>query len=221
MFRRKLTRQTLLFLLGSLGLLLVSTLYFPWDFLADSSSVGQFLAQVQFPWRYVGPAALFLTLTLGSLFTRELPAGRGATGRRLIGAEETQTGKPRGSSSSLRRFLWLAALLCAFQSLLFAGQYVRGYEPVFYSRRQDLDTYDMGMIEYLRYPTEREELTGEPAGRGWRRSKFCPAGERRRWLLCTAGTRGGTVEAPVLNYPDIMLWMKREMSIISGMAKTM
>ena len=27
------------------------------------------------------------------------------------------------------------------------------------------------------------------------------------------------MEAPVLNYPDIMLWMKREMSIISGMAK--
>ena len=86
LFRRKLTRQTLLFWLGSLGLLLVSTCYFPWDFLAESSRVGQFLAQVQFPWRYVGPAALFLTLTLGSLFTRELPAERERTGRRLIGA---------------------------------------------------------------------------------------------------------------------------------------
>ena len=198
LFRRKLTRQTLLFWLGSLGLLLVSTCYFPWDFLAESSRVGQFLAQVQFPWRYVGPAALFLTLTLGSLFTRELPAERERTGRRLIGAEETQTGKMRRRSRSLRRLLRVAALLCVLQSLLFAGQYVRGYEPVFYSRRQDLDTCDMGMIEYLRYPTEREELTGEPAGDG---IEIRSRRGTETVLLCTAGDQGGTVEAPVLNYP--------------------
>ena len=201
LFRRKLTRQTLLFWLGSLGLLLVSTCYFPWDFLAESSRVGQFLAQVQFPWRYVGPAALFLTLTLGSLFTRELPAERERTGRRLIGAEETQTGKTRRRSRSLRRLLRVAALLCVLQSLLFAGQYVRGYEPVFYSRRQDLDTCDMGMIEYLRYPTEREELTGEPAGDGMERIEIRSRRGTETVLLCTAGDQGGTVEAPVLNYP--------------------
>lgn len=201
LFRRKLTRQTLLFWLGSLGLLLVSTCYFPWDFLADSSRVGQFLAQVQFPWRYVGPAALFLTLTLGRLFTRELPAERERTGRRLIGAEETQTGKTRRRSRSLRRLLRVAALLCVLQSLLFAGQYVRGYEPVFYSRRQDLDTCDMGMIEYLRYPTEREELTGEPAGDGMERIEIRSRRGTETVLLCTAGDQGGTVEAPVLNYP--------------------
>ena len=201
LFRRKLTRQTLLFWLGSLGFLLVSTCYFPWDFLAESSRVGQFLAQVQFPWRYVGPAALFLTLTLGSLFTRELPAERERTGRRLIGAEETQTGKTRRRSRSLRRLLRVAALLCVLQSLLFAGQYVRGYEPVFYSRRQDLDTCDMGMIEYLRYPTEREELTGEPAGDGMERIEIRSRRGTETVLLCTAGDQGGTVEAPVLNYP--------------------
>lgn len=201
LFRRKLTRQTLLFWLGSLGLLLVSTCYFPWDFLAESSRVGQFLAQVQFPWRYVGPAALFLTLTLGRLFTRELPAERERTGRRLIGAEETQTGKTRRRSRSLRRLLRVAALLCVLQSLLFAGQYVRGYEPVFYSRRQDLDTCDMGMIEYLRYPTEREELTGEPAGDGMERIEIRSRRGTETVLLCTAGDQGGTVEAPVLNYP--------------------
>lgn len=201
LFRRKLTRQTLLFWLGSLGLLLVSTCYFPWDFLAESSRVGQFLAQVQFPWRYVGPAALFLMLTLGSLFTRELPAERERTGRRLIGAEETQTGKTRRRSRSLRRLLRVAALLCVLQSLLFAGQYVRGYEPVFYSRRQDLDTCDMGMIEYLRYPTEREELTGEPAGDGMERIEIRSRRGTETVLLCTAGDQGGTVEAPVLNYP--------------------
>lgn len=201
LFRRKLTRQTLLFWLGSLGLLLVSTCYFPWDFLAESSRVGQFLAQVQFPWRYVGPAVLFLTLTLGSLFTRELPAERERTGRRLIGAEETQTGKTRRRSRSLRRLLRVAALLCVLQSLLFAGQYVRGYEPVFYSRRQDLDTCDMGMIEYLRYPTEREELTGEPAGDGMERIEIRSRRGTETVLLCTAGDQGGTVEAPVLNYP--------------------
>ena len=112
LFRRKLTRQTLLFWLGSLGLLLVSTCYFPWDFLAESSRVGQFLAQVQFPWRYVGPAALFLTLTLGSLFTRELPAERERISRqawirkwKIHSKQETHSAHP-DFGSVIRKTIW-------------------------------------------------------------------------------------------------------------------
>ena len=199
--KRGLSRQTLFFWSASLALLLVSTCCFPWDFLAKSSSVGRFLAQVQFPWRYVGPAALFLTLTLGSLFVREFSAGRERMGGRLTAAEKTGNEGVGEKGRSLYRLFWIAAFLCVFQSLLFAGQYVRGYEPVFYSQRQDLDTYDMGMIEYLRYPTEREELTGEPAGEGMDRMEILSRRGTTTVLFCAAGDDGGTVDAPVLNYP--------------------
>ena len=59
----------------------------------------------------------------------------------------------------------------------------------------------MGMIEYLRYPTEREELAGKPVGEGMDRVELLSRRGTTTVLFCAAGDDGGTVEAPVLSYP--------------------
>ena len=43
----------------------VASNLFPWNRVADSSKIGNLLAQVQFPWRYIGLAIIFLTVLLG------------------------------------------------------------------------------------------------------------------------------------------------------------
>ena len=45
--------------------LFMATNVFPWNALAHDSKVFDLLAQVQFPWRYVGIAIIFLTMLLG------------------------------------------------------------------------------------------------------------------------------------------------------------
>ena len=43
---------------------------FPWDYLSSHFWVGNLLAQVQFPWRYIGIVSLILTVLLGNLLTQ-------------------------------------------------------------------------------------------------------------------------------------------------------
>ena len=149
----------------SLLLLFLSTEYFPWDAVAGTGPVGQFLTQVQFPWRYVGMAVFFLTLTLGSLLEEVLTDIAGDAGKRI------------------QKIVFPAVmLLSCFGAGLFTINYVRGYEPVYYADTEELDTWDMGMIEYLRYKTKREELSGETV----------------KW---ENGDGSVTVELPVISYP--------------------
>lgn len=58
-------KYMILFLLSSLCMLWIASDLFPWDFLAAHSTAAKYLAQVQFPWRYLGMAILFLTMLSG------------------------------------------------------------------------------------------------------------------------------------------------------------
>ncbi len=60
---------------ASLLALWVSSSVFPWDALAGHSRIGQFLAQVQFPTRYLGIAMVFLMLLLGASLRQGLRCG--------------------------------------------------------------------------------------------------------------------------------------------------
>lgn len=173
--KRKASRRTVGFAVGALLLLWVSTCYFPWDAAAQIGSVGRFLAQVQFPWRYLSPAVLLLTLTLGSvMMDMEAPG---------------------------KKWMYAAALLACLGTLIFTINYARRYEPVFYKDRQDLNTYDMGMIEYLPFKTERKELTGEIRTETGTEAKLIEREGSRMRLYCRTGKDKGMVEIPILSYP--------------------
>ncbi len=73
------------FLCGfSLLLLVLSTNLFPWDALVGRTRFGIYLAQAQFPYRYLGPACLVLTLLAGVVL-EELPEDIGAIGMKKNG----------------------------------------------------------------------------------------------------------------------------------------
>lgn len=178
-------RRTLCCGAVSLVLLTAATRYFLWDLLARAGAVGQMLAQIQFPWRCVGPAVLFLTLMLGSMLC-DISRYAEAPGKRRFFAGA----------------LVLAMVLCCVGAVIFAVNYKNGYQPVFYSRTEDLNTYDMGMIEYLPYKTQRDELSGEVA-------VVSGAGEayltERKGTTLSVWTKAEetdlTVRFPVLSYP--------------------
>ncbi|MCR4798229.1 MAG: hypothetical protein K5853_07245 [Lachnospiraceae bacterium] len=121
-------------LVGSGILLLVSSHFFPWNYLSAHTRVGNFLAQVQFPWRYIGIASLLLTLLL-LLLLRQIKA----PGRRIA--------------------FCLILGTSLFMCLWFARVYHKYAEFDHFAKTEDLDTYDMGFIEYLRPDAVREEFT--------------------------------------------------------------
>ena len=62
-------REKVLFFF-SIGLLIITTKLFPWEFVGSRTHFGYLFTQVQFPWRYLGFADISLTLLFGELFTR-------------------------------------------------------------------------------------------------------------------------------------------------------
>lgn len=52
------------------AILFLSSAYFPWDYIAASGKIGNMLAQIMLPWRYLAFAILTLTMLFGTLMTR-------------------------------------------------------------------------------------------------------------------------------------------------------
>lgn len=50
--------------------LFLSTRCFPWDAVSGLSFIGKGLSQIQFPWRFLAPGTLFLTLLMGELLSQ-------------------------------------------------------------------------------------------------------------------------------------------------------
>lgn len=68
---RKPNRKMNCMTLFSVGFLIISSNLFPWNMLAQSTGIGNFMAQVQFPWRYLGFAVLCLSLLMGIILEDE------------------------------------------------------------------------------------------------------------------------------------------------------
>lgn len=160
----------------SLILLFVSSNLFPWEWIGTSSRLGDLLAQVQFPWRYVELANVFLTLLLGYL---------------LASGVQEETRK--------RMMLVITAIIC-IMSGYFSSMYLDNMEAVTYTATEDLDTYDMGFVEYLRSGTEREAFTHELAVSEGVDAEIVSRRGTDVEIRCSAGGEGGFVELPILNY---------------------
>ncbi|MBO5286584.1 MAG: hypothetical protein J6B34_00515 [Clostridia bacterium] len=62
-------KRIILYLSLSLLFIFMSTRYFPWDWLSGTGAIGNMLSQIQFPWRFLGLATLFLVLLMGEVLT--------------------------------------------------------------------------------------------------------------------------------------------------------
>ena len=67
--------------LGAIVTLILGSNIFPWNQLAASFSLGNTLAAIQFPWRYIGVSNVFLALLLGELI--EYAVANGFTKNRV------------------------------------------------------------------------------------------------------------------------------------------
>jgi hypothetical protein len=63
----KMSRKGKVFITGAWMTLFLSSNVFPWNQFAASSSLGNMLSAIQFPWRYLGVANIFLALLLGEI----------------------------------------------------------------------------------------------------------------------------------------------------------
>ncbi len=133
--RKKATKSMKAIILSSIALMFLSSRYFPWDFLAKNLKVGDFLAQVQFPWRYIGIVLILLTWLAGQVIEK-------LDKKMLVGTAYT------------------VIILATFATNnWFTVSYKTYAEFKYFKEAEDLDTFDMGFIEYLRADTVREDFT--------------------------------------------------------------
>lgn len=122
---------------GTFLLLFMSTNVFPWDYIRGIPLIGNILAQIQFPWRYLGLASLFATILLIKLL------------------EELSCIK------TLRIVSIIIIVISVFMMVYFTNDYYKYSQRRNYKDTTDLDSYDMGFIEYLRVGTDRSLFDGQ------------------------------------------------------------
>lgn len=149
-------REYKIFVVGAMSVLCLwmSTNLFPWNTLEGYTHLFKFLSKVQFPWRYLAAATLFIALLVGMLVDRMMKASE----VREIEpkAEELKADEPKTSGWKVAAGV-LASLLvvCALAtSVSFAAQYKKGYFMVEYKDYSEVDSGYMGACEYLKEGTE-------------------------------------------------------------------
>ncbi len=174
----------------SLILLFVSSDIFPWNWLGKSGAIGDLLAQVQFPWRYMGIGTVVLTILLLTLLS-------GGTHAILSAKNDNEN---IGFGFQYKKVAALIIAVGAAMCVWFAGVYGRYAELETFADTADLDTYDMGFIEYLRPDAVREEFIHEirVADGKAKVNELFRDGTSMDIFVETED--GATIELPVVNY---------------------
>ena len=170
----------------SLIMICVSTNIFPWDKLALNSEIGNFFAQVQYPWRYLSVACISLSVLLGFLLLE-------------ISSKRTE-----------KRYLvvYTAVLIPILSTVVFCSQYISGIKEENFYSNADVSHYAYSMGEYLKVMTN-----GDPV-LGWKSNDnmfSVPKGKdatvqlqsregSSMYVLCGTDETEGTVVFPLFNY---------------------
>lgn len=162
-------------------MLFMATNVFPWNSLAHDLKLFDLLAQVQFPWRYVGLAIIFLTVLLGFLIeTIEIEAYLKVS-RQTVAA--------------------VCAVISVGMTFLFTGYYADYLERNVYYDTANIGTWAVMGEEYLRSGTHIENLDGKlHIDGGTEYAEFLTRKGCDLDVSCKTGAEEGTVIFPVLNY---------------------
>lgn len=177
---KKLKREMKIYAAFSVGLLFAASNLFPWDYLAAHFQWGRWLAQVQYPWRYIGIAILFLTMLMGSILQYI-----------IVNWEFAQA----------KQIYLLIASACIFMSVFFLSDYSNS--DVLMMQDYDIAAHDaasVGMEDYLRYGTERSALWGKLLFKNMQEVSLLSREGHTMELYCRAGEINGYVEVPMLHY---------------------
>ena len=172
---------------------------FPWDFL--TLHVWSGVSVIQFPCRFLGPAALFLSLLLGSVILqmKELPRGKELLDmepEEQLWSQTQERVENRRNRTAVTWFLVAGAL-----SLMVYLQYYCNYDYVVnYYDTDELDNWAVTSF-FLREDTLEQEVT-----KGLMENENITSYEKvmdeglTKQFVVTAGAGGGRVELPIFNY---------------------
>ncbi|MCR5485945.1 MAG: hypothetical protein K6F35_00290 [Lachnospiraceae bacterium] len=177
-------RKAALFTALSVLFLYIASDVFPWNFLAKHTLIGNVLSQVEFPWRYVGLAGVFLTLLAGILLHEAgcLPI-----------PDRARTALPAA-----------AMILGISYALFFLSNYCDGAEIVDYYDTAELDRYMISTGEYCRNGSHTHILDNQVhASDGI--EAYVISRKGTGMTVHAEALEEGTVTLPVFNYKGCRL----------------
>ncbi len=175
--RRRCSNEMKILTAGAVLSLYMASNIFPWDYMEDHWIGGKLLAQIQFPWRYIGIAAVFLTLLFG-IFYKQYICGRPYQ-KYVIG---------------------VTAAICVLSVCLYTVDYNGGANMYTAYDEAELHSDRIGKGEYLRFGTDIGTLTG---GLYWENIQNVSLVERRGCcvqLFCQAAGEQNMIRLPMFYY---------------------
>ena len=172
------TRKYLPYIAFSILSLYLSTDFCPWNFLEANTHIGQLLAQVQFPFRFLMVSDVTLCLLLGELLTD-------------FKMEPVEMRRKAENAVLLLNFVFLIFFVSDYSS---GRLYEKKYEY------ESLDSFVTGLL-YLPTdaPTDRYDYTTDFITDGVEEVSLLSR-TIHTMRIHAASQSGGTVEVPVLNY---------------------
>ena len=173
---RKIKKGELMMLIMAIATLFASTRYFPWDKIRNVKYIGNILAQIQFPWRYLGVATLFSMLLFLFLMLRVPP-------------------------KYVAMVVCVLMIISAGMMMYFTKDYNRYAEYKTFQQTKDLDSYDMGFCEYLRTGTNREKFTNTiENSEGVLYADVVERQGNAMTVQVQVAETGGYIELPIINF---------------------
>jgi len=167
-------------------MLFMSTNLFPWNSLEHDFRVFTLLAQVQFPWRYVGIAVLFLTLLFGFIL------------------EQTKIEQHLRISKSM--MLAACAIISVGMTCLFTSYYSDNLVRNVYYDTANMGTWNIMGEEYVRSNADTNKFDGKIyIDGGTKYAEIVTRTGCEMDVSCRTGMEEGSVILPVLNYRGYQL----------------
>lgn len=188
-FKQKSDRKIGYALLLSAIFLLISSNLLPWNYIANIKWIGMFIGVVEFPWRYLGIANLFLALLLG--WELLMLCGAKEDGR-VFGLSVGSAGRTGMTS--------VIIFVCVLMSGYFTGQcgdssYIRNvYDTL------ELSSYDSGGRDYVLYPADLWQFDRLVHQTGAEMVQVVEEKGTDLVLECIAGENGAQITVPRQNY---------------------
>ena len=185
-FRLAKKRMVISFI-ASVILLFMASNIFPWDFLEKNLFFGKALVSIQFPWRLLGLAILFLTLIAGDLV--------------LI----LEKDKSRAKTSWIV-FIAVIAAQAALSGMTLYAYLNEGYFDVQYLDTASLNSSYLGDNEYLPTGFDPANIDHEAKGGNGveiQKSNYTYDISPIAYTACVANTSSGSsfIDLPLINYP--------------------
>ena len=192
--KRKMSDITKKILFLSAIMLWMSSNFFPWDILSNRFAFMNLLAQIQFPWRWIGIANMLLTLLLGHLVL--------------------DNGRFTEIENKSYDIVKIPALMALVMILFFQSQYGDNAARTFFYDTNNLNTYDFMGGEYLRASVvsdrsykvvDTTKFSGQIEG-DFKKSKITGRTGTEMDFYIKNDKSETTVTLPVINYPGYVVY---------------